>query len=255
MPSRQPFDHLRPDGDPSLLFLCDHATNIVPPELGDLGLPPEELSRHIAWDIGARGVAAALSDMFEAPAVMSRFSRLVIDPNRGEDDPTVLMRLYDGAIIPGNRHADAAERERRLAAYHRPYHAAIDRAIDRARAEGAAPRLISIHSFTPQLRGREPRPWHVAILHGADMRLAGPLIERLREEDEIELGVNEPYPGELRGDCMWRHGRERGEAHVLIEIRQDLIADPQGQEAWAELIGRCMADAFDLEPEREKPFR
>ncbi|MGF1657941.1 MAG: N-formylglutamate amidohydrolase [Rubrimonas sp.] len=246
----RPVERVRPEGDPSLLLLCDHALAAVPPEI-DLGVPPAEMARHIAYDIGARGVTLALSDAFEAPAILSGFSRLVIDPNRAEDDPTLIMRLYDGAVIEGNRRIDAAERDRRIAAYHRPYHAAIDAAIDAALADGIEPRLISIHSFTPQLRGRAPRPWHVSVLWDRDDRIAGPLIERLRAEDELVVGDNEPYTGRLEGDCMWRHGTLRGLPHALIEIRNDLIADAAGQAAWAALLARCLSDALDLDAPAE----
>lgn len=238
---------IRRDGDPSLLLLCDHASNAVPPELGTLGLGTADLSRHIAHDVGARGVTLALADLFEAPAVLSRVSRLVIDPNRGEDDPTLVMRLYDGSVIEGNRRADAAEVARRLDAYYRPYHRAVGAAIDGSLAQGIEPRLISIHSFTPQLRGRAPRPWHVGVLWDEDDRIARPLIERLRAEDELVVGDNEPYSGRLRGDTLWRHGTCRGLPHALIEVRNDLIADRTGQIAWAELLARCLADVLDLD--------
>lgn len=238
---------IRRDGDPSLLLLCDHASNALPPDYGTLGLGTADLARHIAWDIGARGVTLGLSDLFEAPAILSRHSRLLIDPNRGEDDPTLIMKLYDGSVIEGNRHVDAAETARRITAYHRPYHAAIAAALDGAQAEGIEPRLVSIHSFTPQLRGRAPRPWHVGVLWDSDDRIAAPLLERLRAEDELVVGDNEPYSGRLRGDTLWRHGICRGLPHVLIEIRNDLIADAAGQAAWTALLGRCLADVLDLD--------
>jgi predicted N-formylglutamate amidohydrolase len=238
---------IRPDGDPSLLLLCDHASNAIPPELGDLGLSPGDMARHIAWDIGARGVTQALSDAFNAPAVLSRWSRLVIDPNRGEDDPTLVMKLYDGSVIPGNRGVDAAEVERRLDAYHRPYHAAVAAAIDAALAQGVRPRIVAIHSMTPQLRGRAPRPWHVSVLRNGDERLADPLLARLRAEEELVVGDDEPYSGRLDGDCMWRHGLKRGLEHTLIEVRNDLISDSAGQQAWGALLARVLADVLDLE--------
>ena len=136
------------DGGSRILLICDHATNTVPPKVsgGSLGLPPEEMGRHIAYDLGARGVALECARRLGAPAVLTRFSRLVIDPNRGEDDPTLVMRLYDGTIIPANRLVTPAEVERRLAAYHRPYHDAVDAAIHRIAASGRRPALISIHS-------------------------------------------------------------------------------------------------------------
>jgi predicted N-formylglutamate amidohydrolase len=242
-----PVDIVRPDGEPSLILLCDHASNAIPPDIGDLGLDPADMARHIAWDLGARGLTLSLSDLFEAPAILSRYSRLVIDPNRGEDDPTLIMRLYDGSVIPGNRHVDGAERDRRIAAYHRPYHAAIEAAIDRALAQGVTPRLVSIHSFTPQLRGRTPRPWHVGVLWAGDDRLAAPILAGLRAEDELVVGDNEPYSGHLEGDCLWRHGIARGLPHVLIEVRNDLIGDGAGQAAWATLLARRLSDVLDLE--------
>lgn len=243
----EPVDVVRPDGEPSLILLCDHASNAIPPEIGCLGLDHADMQRHIAWDVGARGLTLALSDLFEAPAILARFSRLVIDPNRGEDDPTLIMRLYDGSVISGNRSVDDAERERRLAAYHRPYHAAIAAAITRSEAQGITPRIVSIHSFTPQLRGRAPRPWHVGVLWDRDDRLAAPLIAALRAEEELVVGDNEPYTGHLEGDCLWRHGTSRGLPHVLIEVRNDLIGDVEGQQAWAALLGRRLAEALDLE--------
>ena len=142
------------------LITCDHATNRVPAWVGggDLGIAPEDMARHIAYDVGAAGLASKLAVLMDAPAIFSDFSRLVIDPNRGEDDPTLLMRLYDGTVIPANKNADAAERERRLNRLHRPYHTALARLAD-----GRPDRCIcAIHSFTPQLRGRPRRPLRLA---------------------------------------------------------------------------------------------
>lgn len=238
------FERVNGAGRAPILVLCDHATNRVPPSVagGDLGLPAAEMERHIAYDIGARGVALGLARRLGAPALLTRFSRLVIDPNRGEYDPTLLMRLYDGTIIPGNRHADQAERERRLDAWHRPYHQAITAEIDAMIADGREPALISIHSFTPRLRARPSRPWHVGVLWDRDRRMAEPLIARLEAEGDIAVGDNEPYRGALEGDTMFRHGTMRGLRHVLIELRQDLIAAEEEQEAWAARLAPILRD-------------
>ncbi len=231
--------------DSRWLITCDHAANTVPPDTngGTLGLPPEDMSRHIAYDPGAKGVALGLGELFNAPVILSNFSRLVIDPNRGEDDPTLLMKLYDGSIIPGNRHADAAEVERRLTHYYRPYHAAL--ADLAARRDDTV--ICSIHSYTRQLRGRDPRPWHVGILHGFDTRLADPLIARLEAEPDLCVGRNEPYGGHLPGDAIARHALAEGRPNVLIELRNDLIETVEQQRAWAErlapMLDAALADA------------
>ncbi len=241
-------EHISPgSGNPALtrlVLVCDHARNAVPPEIGDLGLPAAEMARHIAYDLGARGVTLGLAARLGAGAVLSTFSRLVIDPNRGEDDPTLVMRICDGTIVPGNRHVDAAEIERRKAAYHRPYHAAIRDALDRVLAAGESPVLVSIHSFTPRFRGRAWRPWHVGVLWDRDARLPGPLIARLRAEPDLVVGDNEPYSGRLPGDCMWSHGTSRGIPHALVEIRNDLIESPDDQAAWAGRLARVIPAAM-----------
>jgi predicted N-formylglutamate amidohydrolase len=235
------------DGDEqTLLLTCDHATNRTPPEVGDLGLPEADMTRHIAYDVGAAAVTRLLAARLGAPALLSTFSRLVIDPNRGEDDPTLVMKLYDGSVIPGNSHVDAAEVERRLDLFHRPYHRAISAWLDAALTVTEAPRIVSIHSFTPGLRGRPPRPWHVGVLWDQDDRIAGPLIARLQREPDLCVGDNEPYTGRLAEDCLNRHGTKRGLPHVLIEIRNDLIATADGQAAWAERLEPILRDVLSI---------
>ena len=241
---------INPAGRSPILLLGDQATKIVPEEVagGDLGLPPQEMARHIAWDIGAAGVTEALSGLLDAAALLTRFSRLVIDPNRGEDDPTLVMRLYDGTLVPANRAVGPAEIERRLEAFHRPYHRAVAAAIERLAAAGRAPALVAIHSFTPRLKGRAPRPWQVGILWHRDGRIALPLIARLRAEGFC-VGDNEPYSGELEGDTMSRHGTRNGLPHVLIELRQDLIATPDDQRLWAERLAPMLAQVIEEVPD------
>jgi predicted N-formylglutamate amidohydrolase len=225
--------------DRGLILLCDHAGNAMPAGYGTLGLPPEQLARHIAYDIGAAAVTRALAGALGVPAVMTRFSRLLIDPNRGRDDPTLIMQLSDGAVIPGNRRVGAAEREKRLGLYYEPYHRAIDAVIDRFLEAGVTPVLLSIHSFTESWK-ELPRPWHAGVLFGEDAQLARPLLEALYAEGDLIVGENEPYAGQLAGDCLWQHGAERGLANAIVEIRQDLIRDAAGQEAWSRRLGRIV---------------
>ncbi|MCL3882136.1 N-formylglutamate amidohydrolase [Marivita sp. GX14005] len=223
------------------LITCDHAHNTVPPDLGGtLGLPEADMTRHIAFDPGAAGVSLALADALGGTAILTNFSRLVIDPNRGEDDPTLLMRLYDGSVVPGNRSAGADEKARRLEAYYRPYHAELERLANR-RDDTV---IVSIHSYTRQLRGRPSRPWHVGILHGYDSRLSDPLIARLQAEPDLVVGRNEPYPGHLPGDTIDRHALHCGRLNTLIELRNDLIETEAAQEAWGQRLAPLLAAAL-----------
>lgn len=226
--------------DAGLVILCDHASRLIPPEYSDLGLPAAQLERHIAYDIGTAAVTRALSAKLGVPAVLSHYSRLLIDLNRGLDDPTLIMRISDGAVVPGNRHLDAAERERRITRFYRPYHDAIGKLLTQCEGCGPRPAILSMHSFTPVWKG-SPRPWHAAVLWDQDRRLAGPLLDRLREDAMLIVGDNEPYSGRLQGDTMWQHGTRRDLAHALVEIRQDLITDPAGQADWAERLATIMA--------------
>lgn len=225
------------------LVTCDHASNRVPDWVagGDLGIASADMSRHIAYDVGAAGLTEKLAEALDSPAILSDFSRLVIDPNRGEDDPTLVMRLYDGTIIPANRHIGAdgiAERVQRL---YRPYHDAY--------AEIAARRpdtvIVAVHSFTPCLKGRSPRPWHVGILHShLDERLSRAMIHRLRAEGDLCVGDNEPYHGHLPGDAIDRHALAPGRLNTLIEVRNDLISDDAAQAEWATRLARLLGTAL-----------
>lgn len=240
-----PYELVDRDGDPGFLVICDHASNALPPDYGTLGLPASEFSRHIAFDIGAVGVARALARLLGAPAVLARFSRLLVDLNRGEDDPTIVMKLSDGAVVPANRDVDASrdadEFARRIAMFHAPYHAAIAAALTRAEEAGVVPVILSVHSFTPAWRGRA-RLWHTGILWDRDDRVPAPLIEALRAEPGLVVGDNEPYTGRLKNDCLYRHGTARGFPHALIEIRQDLIESAEGQIEWAVRYARLLRE-------------
>ena len=234
------------DGDPStgLLILCDHAENSIPQGYGTLGLRAEDLHRHIAYDLGAAQVAEHLATALGAPAVLSSFSRLLIDPNRGLDDPTLIMQISDGLVVPGNVDLAAAEIEGRIARYYRPYHAAIEQAVDAAIAAGKPPVLISVHSFTQAWKG-VPRPWAVGVLWDKDPRLALALLEGLRAIPDIEVGDNVPYSGQLKGDTLYCHGTMRGLAHALVEVRQDLILGPEGQKQWALRLARVLGTVLN----------
>jgi predicted N-formylglutamate amidohydrolase len=221
-----------------VLFICDHASNALPAAFGTLGLRTDDLTRHIAYDIGAAWVTRKLAAIFEAPAVLTTFSRLLIDPNRGADDPTLVPKLSDSKIIPGNATADEAEFTARLETYWKPYRQAVSAQIEAMLALGVVPVVISMHSFTPVWRD-ERRPWEVGILWDSDNRLAEPLMAALAA-DGVVTGDNEPYDGALTGDTLDEEVTRRGLAGLLIEVRQDLIASQAQAEAWAERLARIL---------------
>jgi predicted N-formylglutamate amidohydrolase len=229
------FRRISGDARAGLILLCDHAGAEVPSELGSLGLNPSDFQRHIAYDIGAARMTERLAALSGAPALLTRYSRLVIDANRGADDPTLVMRLSDGTIIPGNRDVDAAERRSRIERYFQPYHSAIAAEIDAMLAIGVVPVVLSVHSFTPVWKG-VARPWQIAILSDVDRRLSAPLIAGLAADPVMLVGDNRPYDGALRNDTLFTHATRRGLSHSLIEVRQDLIEDPEGADHWAERL-------------------
>ncbi|MEP9399109.1 N-formylglutamate amidohydrolase [Mesorhizobium sp. KR2-14] len=243
-----PFEIVEGDRKRGIVLLADHAKRDLPDEYGDLGLPPAEFQRHIAYDIGVEQLTRRLAALLGVPAIMANFSRLLIDPNRGEDDPTLIRQLYDGTVVPGNYPMAPEEREKRLEKYYRPYHDAVGAMVASvARESGKAPFLLSVHSFTPVMQGHT-RPWHVGLLWDRDDRAVRPLIELLAQDRTLIIGDNEPYDGALRGDTMFRHAIVNGYAHALIEIRQDLIADEATADDWAARLAPIV-DAINDRPD------
>lgn len=231
------------DRSAQVVIICDHAANTVPDfvNAGDLGLPASDMARHIAYDVGALGLSQRLAQLLDAPMIASNFSRLVIDPNRGEDDPTLVMQLYDGSIIPANRNISADDKELRQDQCYRPYHTALENLLDTR----DNPIIISIHSFTKQLNGYAPRPWEVGILYAHDQRLSKPLIDVLNTQPDLCVGDNQPYSGNLKGDTMEFHALRQDRIHALIEIRNDLIETETDQHTWADRLAPLITQAIE----------
>ena len=228
-----PFELHNEGGGRPCLLICDHASAAIPKILGDLGLDAGQRRRHIAWDIGIAEVTRRLANLLNAPAVLSGYSRLVIDCNRHLEDPSSIAQESDDVPVPGNRRLDAAARAARAEACFWPYHHAITGQIRRMREAGRPPALISLHSFTPVMQGFE-RPWHIGVLWNNDGRLAIPMLAGLGRDPAICVGDNEPYDGRVgRGYGVAMHGEREALAHVLLELRQDLIDTHHGAEAWA----------------------
>jgi predicted N-formylglutamate amidohydrolase len=227
-------------GQAPVLLTCDHASRRVPKALDNLGLADELIARHIGWDIGAAEVTRRLAPLLDAPAILAGYSRLVIDCNRRPEDSTLIPSESDGVVIPGNASLSETERRARRDAIFDPYHSAIAAWIAARRARGIAPAVISMHSFTPVMKGFQ-RPWHVGILWDGQGRIALPLLAALRAEPDLVVGDNEPYSArEPVGYTQRHHAFEAGLPHVAIELRQDLVADAQGAAPWAERLARVL---------------
>ena len=253
-----PFEHIKADGDLRILLLCDHASNYIPPEYDGLGLPKYSLDEHIAYDLGAADLTRLLAERLNCPAILSHFSRLLIDPNRGIDDPTLVVKLSDGNIIPANRevdkYQDKTEWQKRIDHFYQPYNAAIHAHLDEAIGAGFSPIILSVHSFTPIWRG-EDRPWHGAILWDRDPRLKDHMLDYFDKQASINFGDNTPYSGRLLGDCLYRHATRRGLAHGLIEIRQDISTNRVGRAEWTEHLYHVMQAALaDPETQRQNYY-
>jgi predicted N-formylglutamate amidohydrolase len=240
------FEVVNPDGAAPLVLVCDHASRLFPDHLGTLGVPEPDTFEHIAWDIGAAELTRGLAAALDAPAVLCRWSRLVVDCNRRLTDPSAFPEASDRVPVPGNVSMSAEDRDWRVAAIHAPYHAAIDRQLDAMIARGVTPAFVSVHSFTPLL-GEIARPWHVGILWDRDDRLPRPVLESLRAVEGLHVGDNEPYSGRHPTDyTLHAHGASRGLAYVGFEVRQDLLATEGGIHYWVVLIARALRSAVSL---------
>lgn len=224
------------DGRSAYVFVCDHASNFIPAEMGTLGLGAADLERHIAWDPGALPVARALAEALDAPLIESGICRLVIDCNRPLDAPDLIPEVSETTVVPGNGGLSAEARARRIRLAYDPFHDAIEDVVGERLRAGQETRLVSVHSFTPVYKGVQ-RPWHIGIIHDDDTRLAGPIIAALEEGRDAVVGVNEPYsPADRVYHTLVAHGRSRGLPCAMIEIRNDEIADESGQRRWSEKL-------------------
>ena len=232
----------REHGESPFFLTCDHASNQIPESLGTLGLDRAELQRHIAWDIGAAAVSRQLAEQLDATLVLQNYSRLVIDCNRPLDSDQLIPHQSERTPIPGNQTLTPLEREQRHREIFLPYHEAITSLLDR-RTTHQPTVFVALHSFTPVYLDEE-RPWHIGILFNDDRRIATPMLNLLRGEERLCVGENEPYRLDHNDYGIPVHGEERGILHVLIEIRQDLIASERGQNEWASRLARNLRKSF-----------
>jgi predicted N-formylglutamate amidohydrolase len=231
---------LRPKGSGRFVLFCDHASNFIPAELHDLGLPASELRRHIAWDIGAAGVTEALSEIFGAPAILCGASRLLIDCNRHPNAVDLIPEVSDGTEIPGNLRLDEAARATRIERWFHPYHDAVESVLRERETRGVPSIAVSIHSMTASLAGT-PRPWQIAISSHLDRSLADPVLAALRRPGDVVVGDNQPYDLDPKMDySIPFHALRRGLPHLQVEFRQDEVSDAAAQYRWALRLAQAL---------------
>ena len=239
-----PVIHVNEKGKAPFVIICEHAGRIIPKSLGNLGLTEAELTRHIAWDIGAEGLSRKLSAALDAPLVLQRYSRLVYDCNRPPEHAGAMAEVSETTPIPGNQGLSAAERQLRADALYYPFHQAVRAVMDRKIADDPQVMLVTIHSFTPIFKG-EARAVELGLLHDADARVAQLLLQLTREQSpQTDVRINEPYrPQDGVAHTVNLHGDGRGIASIMLEVRNDLISEAEGQAAWAEQLADRLRQA------------
>ena len=238
-----PYTIINQHGKASILLVGDHASNVIPGILGNLGLDRTALDRHITYDIGSRRIIDHLSKHLDAPAVLAGYSRLVVDLNRNLDDGSVIPEVSDNTVIEGNLNMSLEHRNQRIDCFYAPYRRAIDDMLGDFKSRDIVPAFISIHSFTPEMAGFS-RPWHAGILWDKDPRIPVALIKNLRNHaGGFHIGDNEPYSGkELSDYTIDHHAEAVGLPHVSIEVRQDLVDTEAGSERWAGILADALHD-------------
>jgi predicted N-formylglutamate amidohydrolase len=231
-----PFMSYNEHGKASVLLVADHASPFFPASLNQLGLADWVLERHVACDIGSDMLARFLADELDAQLVLAGFSRLIVDPNRKPGDPSAFPEISDGIAIPGNIGLKERDKALRVQSFFKPYHDAISARLDAFQAKGIVPAMIAVHTCTPVF-DRVVRPWHIGIMWDTDARIPRPLMEHFNQIEDICIGDNEPYSGRHPHDfTIDYHAEPAGLPHVGIEVRQDLVANPDGARKWAGIL-------------------
>lgn len=235
-----PFQLLNSLAEEPILLVCDHASYRFPKSLGCMGLDPFARRCHLAVDIGAGPLTEKLADSLGVTAVLTQYSRLVMDCNRQLMDPSAFLQFGDGILVPGNRNLHPSDKELRAKVLYWPYHEAVDKQVQRLCAAGPLPAFIAIHSFTPVMNG-EARPWGMGVLWDTDTRLRDIFLEDFSAAG-YRVGDNEPYSGKAPQDfTIDHHAEEVGLPHIGVEIRQDLIDDDAGVVAIAKIMHNIIA--------------
>ena len=230
---------INPSGAADMCLVCEHASPAIPSSLNGLGLAEDERLSHAAWDIGALDLTRALAERLDAPAVVARISRLVYDCNRPPDAPGAITERSENIVVAGNQNLPDAARAARIAEIYEPFHATVTEALDGFRTP---PALVTIHSFTPVWMG-QPRDVELGLLHDTDDRLAKAMMAH--RDARVDTQLNAPYDAhDGVTHMLQRHALPRGLQNVMIEVRNDLIDDPEGVERFADILAPMLTQAL-----------
>lgn len=232
------------ESDSPVVFICEHAGNLLPRRCGDLGMPPRNLTRHIAWDIGAFRVSELLAERFAAPLVWQRYSRLVIDCNRHLGAPSLIPEVSEATPIPGNARLFQSQRLARIAEIWQPFQDEVAALLERRSARGLPTLLVAMHSFTPVYHGRA-RPWHIGFLPGAIAWPSLALHDALKADRTLTVALDQPYRIDEHDQTIPVHGDARQIPATLVEIRNDLIADEAGCREWCGRLGDAIESVLE----------
>ena len=237
----EPYTLINAHAQTPVLLICDHASHALPQQAENLGLEPELLlNKHVAWDIGAAQITHRLAERLQTQAVLSGYSRLLIDCNRQIGDPTSIPAVSDGITVPGNQAVSDVEAAWRADTFFWPYHHEVSQRLAQLWRHGPPPALVSIHTFTPYFNGLH-RPWDLGVLWNHDPRIALPLMKWFaHQHSDLYIGDNEPYSGREVGFTVEHHAGAAGLPHVTVEIRQDLVSDDASCQRWGKILGDAL---------------
>lgn len=215
-----PFHTIAATKDTPFFVFGDHASKHIPEEYDNLGLHGDDLTRHIAWDIGTETIVRELCAHFGCGGQLAGVSRLVIDLNRDLDMPGLIPVVSDGSLIPGNEELSDAARQDRIERFYNPYHEALGGALETL----DDPLVLSVHSFTSKPNMGDPRWLDIGLLVKHDEDSAEQLREMfMRLGRAFTIGMNEPYSAHDLNHTIDAHVAPRGFRHLAIEICQDHI--------------------------------
>lgn len=237
-----PVTVINPEGRSDWLLVCEHASNQVPVELNQLGLPDSVLDDHMGYDIGASELTQRLAEQLDATAILCNYSRLVIDCNRPLSAPDCIPTVSDGVEIVGNISLSFEQKMWRIEQIYQPFHNCVASVLAEKLIKNHQTKLANIHSFTPMLAETGvKRPWEMGFVY-RDIEPSKRLIDYLRAETSYTIGDNEPYNGVIhRGYTVPAHADAQEMLSFLVEFRQDLLTTPADILHWASVLRCAMA--------------